>query len=158
MKVSEIMTWDVQSCTPETNLAAAAMQMWNGDCGALPVVDDEGGVLGMITDRDICIAAATKHRDISSIKVSEVKTGEVRSCAPTTSIRDALRLFEEARVRRLPVVDEDNKLQGILSMSDIVLLTGEGRDKKATDVSTADVANTFKAICTPSRKAAAAGA
>ncbi len=158
MKVAEVMTRDVQTCTPETNLAAAAIQMWNGDCGALPVVDDDGKVLGMITDRDICIAAATNHQDIAGIKVAEITTGAVQSCVPETSVRDALKIFEQARVRRLPVVDEDNKLTGILSISDIVLHTGEGRDKKATDVSYADVANTFKAICAPHAKASAAGA
>jgi CBS domain-containing protein len=158
MKVTEVMTKHVESCTPETNLAAAAMQMWNGDCGVLPVVDDDGRVIGMITDRDICMAAATKHQDIASIKVGEVTTGEVQSCAPEASVHDALRVFEQAQVRRLPVVDEDNKLQGILSMNDIVLHTGEGHDKKATGVSYVDVVNTFKAICAPHAKAAAAGA
>ena len=157
MKVADLMTREVQSCTPETNLATAAMQMWNGDCGTLPVIDDDGKVIGMITDRDICIAAATKHQDIASIKVGEVTTGEVQSCAPETSVRDALKTFEKARVRRLPVVDENAKLQGILSMNDIVLHTGEERDKKTTGVSYADVVNTFKAICTPHAKAAAAG-
>jgi len=158
MKVAEVMTRNVQSCTPETNLAAAAMQMWDGDCGALPVVDDEDRVLGMITDRDICIAAATNHQDIAYIKVGEVTKGEVQSCAPETSVLDALRIFEQARVRRLPVVDENKKLQGILSISDIVLVAGEGKDKKATDVSSAELAHTFKAICSPHVKAAAAGA
>jgi CBS domain-containing protein len=158
MKVAELMTSVVQSCTPETNLAAAAMEMWDGDCGALPIVDDGGRVLGMITDRDICIAAATNHKHIASIKVGEVRTGEVQSCTPETSVRDALTIFEQARVRRLPVVDEDNKLQGILSLSDIVLQTTEARDKKGADVSYADVANTFKAICAGHTKSAAAGA
>jgi CBS-domain-containing membrane protein len=158
MKVAEVMTRNVQSCKPETNLAAAAMQMWNGDCGTLPVVDDDGKVIGMITDRDICIAAATKHQNISEIKVGQVTSGEVQSCGPETSVRDALKIFEQARVRRLPVVDEGAKLQGILSMKDIVLHTGEERDKKTTDVSYADVVRTFKAICAPHAKAAAAGA
>ena len=158
MKAAEVMTREVQTCTPETNLAAAAMQMWNGDCGALPVVGDDGKVVGMITDRDICIAAATNHQDIACIKVGEVTTGEVKSCAPQTSFRDALILFEEGRVRRLPVLDENKKLICILSLSDIVLHTEEGRDKKATDVSYADVTHTFRAICAPNPKAAAAGA
>src|SRR5213593_1930717 len=117
MKVAEVMTRNVQFCRPETNLAAAAMQMWDGDCGTLPVVDDDGKVIGMITDRDICIAAATKHRDISGIKVGQVTSGEVQSCAPETSVRESLKIFEQARVRRLPVVDEEAKLQGILSMN-----------------------------------------
>jgi CBS domain-containing protein len=82
MKVSEVMTKNVQFCTPETNLAAAAMQMWNGDCGALPVVDDDGSVIGMITDRDICIAAATKHQGVADIKVGEVPTGQCSRARP----------------------------------------------------------------------------
>lgn len=158
MKVAEVMTRNVQSCTPETNLAAAAMQMWDGDCGTLPVADDDGKVIGMITDRDICIAAATKHQNISEIKVGEVISGEVQSCSPDMSVHNALKIFEQARVRRLPVVGEDGKLQGILSMNDIVLHTGEGSDKKTTGISYAEVINTFKAICAPHAKAAAASA
>jgi len=158
MKVAEVMTKEVQSCTPETNLAAAAMQMWDADCGVLPVVDDEGIVIGMITDRDICIAAATNHQDITGIKVGEVTTGEVQSCSPETNVRDALKIFDSAQVRRLAVVDQNNRLEGILSLSDIVLRTVGGRDQKSGELSHADVINTFKAICSPYTKAAAARA
>jgi CBS domain-containing protein len=158
MKVAEVMTTNVQSCTPETNLAAAAMQMWNADCGTLPVLDDDGKVIGMITDRDICIAAATNHQDIAEIKVGQVSAGNVQSCTPETAVRDALKIFEQARVRRLPVVDAEDRLQGILSIRDIVLHTGDERDKKTTGVSYAEVVNTFKAICTPHSKAASASA
>jgi CBS domain-containing protein len=157
MKVTEMMTRNVKSCTAETNLAAAAMEMWDGDCGTLPVVDTDGKVIGMITDRDICMAAATKHQDIAHIKVGDVNTGQVQSCTPETSVRDALKTFAQARVRRLPVVDEVGLLQGILSMKDIVLRTGDERDEKTTGVSSADVVNTFKAICAPYSKAAAVG-
>jgi CBS domain-containing protein len=157
MKVSDVMTRDVQSCTRETNLAAAAEQMWNGDCGTLPVIDDDGRVIGMITDRDICIAAATRHRDIAEVTVGEVTTGEVQTCTPGTNLRDALRLFAETRVRRLPVVSEDNKLQGILSIKDVLVQAGESTDKK-TEVSYADVVNTLKAICAPHTKTVAASA
>lgn len=158
MKVTEVMTKDVQSCSPDTNLAAAAIQMWDADCGVLPVVNDDGRVIGMITDRDICIAAATNHQDIASIKVGEVTTGEVQSCSPETNVRDALKIFDQARVRRLPVLDEDNRLQGILSLNDIVLRTMAGRDQKAGEVSHADIVNTLKAVCAPHSRAAAARA
>jgi CBS domain-containing protein len=157
MKVSEVMTRNVQSCSVDTNLAAAAMQMWNGDFGTLPIVDDQDKVIGMITDRDICIAAATKHQDIANIKVGDVPTGQVHSCTPETNVRDALKTFERARVRRLPVADEHGKLKGILSMNDIVLRAAEERGEKSSGVSYADVMNTFKAICAPHGKAAAAG-
>jgi predicted transcriptional regulator len=76
MKVQDVMTYDVQTCSPETNLSAAAMQMWKGDFGAMPVVTS-GNVVGTITDRDICMAAATKHRDPAKIRVGEVMTRQV---------------------------------------------------------------------------------
>jgi CBS domain-containing protein len=133
------------------------MQMWNGDFGTLPVVDDDGKVIGMITDRDICIAAATRHQDIASINVGEVTTRQVQSCSPDMSIPEALKIFEKARVRRLPVVDKDHKLQGILSMADIIRYTAEVHDKKSSGIFDADVVNSLKAICAPHAKATAAG-
>jgi CBS domain-containing protein len=157
MKVAEVMTRNVQSCTPETNLAAAAMQMWDSDCGTLPLVNNDGKVIGMITDRDICIAAATKHQDIANIKAGEVPTGQLHSCTPETNVRDALKTLEQARVRRLPVVDEHGKLKGILSMNDIVLRAAEERGEKGSGISYADVVNSFKAVCAPHGKTAAAG-
>jgi CBS domain-containing protein len=158
MKVEDVMTEDVQFCTPETNLAAAAMQMWDHDCGTLPVVSEDGTVIGMITDRDICIAAATRHRDIAEIRVGELSSGELHSCAPSTRLDEALKTFQRARVRRLPVLNDDGKLEGILSLNDIVLLSREEFDKKVPDVSYADVVNTFRAISAHHSKAAAAGA
>ncbi|PWT94309.1 MAG: CBS domain-containing protein, partial [Blastocatellia bacterium] len=144
MKVSELMTRNVQSCTPETNLSTAAMQMWDGDFGTLPVLDGDGKVVGMITDRDICIAAATRHQDIATINVGEVINGQVQSCTPDMSISDTLKVLEKAQVRRLPVVDKDQKLQGILSINDIVHYTGDV--KKSSGVSHADVVNSLKSI------------
>ena len=158
MKVAEVMTTNVQTCTPETNLAAAAMQMWNGDCGTLPVLDDDGKVVGMITDRDICIAAATNHRDIAELTVGDIAAGNVQSCTPEIAVRDALKLFGQARVRRLPVVDAQDHLKGILSIRDIVLLAGDERDKRTAGVSYADAVNTLKTICASHTKAASVGA
>jgi CBS domain-containing protein len=156
MKVSDVMTSEVQYCTPETNLAVAALQMFAGDCGTLPVVEKDGKVIGMITDRDICMAVATRRQDIADIKVGEVPTGHVQSCAPEIEVRDALKIFEKARVRRLPVVGEDGNLRGILSMSDIVLKAGEESGKKG--VSNAELVDALKTICTPYGRAFAAGA
>ena len=62
MRVKELMTSDVKTCSLDTNLAAAAKIMWDSDCGAVPVTDERGRVVGVITDRDICIAAATRPR------------------------------------------------------------------------------------------------
>src|SRR6266481_2638161 len=121
MKVQDVMTYDVQSCAPETNLATVAMKMWRGDFGAMPVVTGRK-VVGMITDRDICMAAATKHCDPATIRVEDVTTGEVYGCSPDTDIHEALKIMQQRKVRRLPIINaDDGKLAGILSLNDIAL-------------------------------------
>ncbi len=146
MKVQDVMTHDVHTCRPETNLAMAAMQMWNGDFGVLPVVANGGTVVGMITDRDICMAAATKHRDPATIAVEEVVTGQVYGCSPDTEVHEALKIMQQRRVRRLPIVNPaDGKLAGILSMNDIAL---KAKPDKQAELSAIDVEETLKSICT----------
>ena len=145
MKVQDVMTYDVQSCPPETNLAEAAMQMWRGDFSILPVVTTAGKVVGVITDRDICMAAATKHRDSANICVKEVMSGKVHGCSPDTDICAALKIMREKQVRRLPIIDAyDHKVAGILSLNDIAL---KAQNIRRAELSAQDVANTLKAIC-----------
>lgn len=145
MKVKEIMQKEVHSCRPDTDLAMAAMQMWDGDFGVLPVVANGGTVVGMITDRDICMAAATKRCDPGEIRVEEVATGQVYGCSPETEIHEALKIMQQRRVRRLPVMSaEEGKLVGILSLNDVALKAQE--DAKA-DLSAQDVELTLKSIC-----------
>jgi CBS domain-containing protein len=156
MKVEDVMTRDVEFCTLETNLAAAAMQMWERDCGVLPVVDDQRKVIGMITDRDICMKAATNHQDISAIKVEELTSGPIHTCKPDADIREALETLQRAFVRRLPVVNDEGQLEGILSVSDILRHSREKVDKATPGVTYADVVSTFKVISEPRSRAAAA--
>ena len=144
MKVQDVMTDEVQTCGPETNLAAAAMQMWRGDFGAMPVVAG-GKVVGMITDRDICMAAATKHRDPANIRVKEVMSGKVYGCSCDTDIHEALKIMQQKQVRRLPIISaEDGRLQGILSMNDVAMKAQGGRK---AELSAEDVENTMRGIC-----------
>ena len=145
MKVEDVMTKGVQSCRPESNLADAAMRMWRNDCGMLPVVADGEKVVGIITDRDICMAAATKHRDPTNIRVSEVTSGKVYSCAPDADIHEALKIMREKQVRRLPIIrSEDGKLVGILSMNDLALKEQGGAK---AELSAEDVEQTLRGIC-----------
>jgi CBS domain-containing protein len=146
MKVEDAMTKDVQSCRPQTNLADAAMRMWRNDCGVLPVVADGEKVVGMITDRDICMAAATKHRDPANIREGEVTSGNVYGCSPDVDIHKALKIMRENQVRRLPIIRaEDGKLVGILSMNDVALMEQGGAK---AELSAEDVEQTMRAICT----------
>ena len=147
MKVRDLMTTDVKSCSSDTNLAAAASRMWEVDCGALPVVDDDGKFIGMITDRDICMAVATRHRLASDILVGEVTSGAIYVCHPTDEVQFALMTMRKEKVRRLPVVNDKGILQGILSTNDIILHTGEGGDKGIPVLPYGDVLSTQKAIC-----------
>jgi CBS domain-containing protein len=144
MKIQEIMTCDVQCCAPDTNVAAAAKMMWDSDCGALPILNVQGQVMGMITDRDICMAVATKNKLASEITVWETSSGKAYTCRETDDIHRALDVMKRERVRRLPVVDEDGVLQGIVAMNDFVLAASD--EKKAKDLSCEDVLQALKAI------------
>jgi CBS domain-containing protein len=143
MKVQDIMSTEVRSCRPDSTLAQTAMAMWHGDCGTMPVVNDEGKVVAMITDRDICMAAATKHRTLDRIAVREVVTGAVYSCDAGDDVGAALETMRAHQVRRLPIVDEDGHLKGILSMNDIVLHAGAS----PTGILPEEVVGALKGIC-----------
>jgi CBS domain-containing protein len=103
MKVKDLMTNEVKVCDLNSSLAQAAKLMWDNDCGILPVLKDGSEIVGLITDRDICMAAATKDRNIASISVAEVITGEVYSTRPEDDVHSALKTMQEHKVRRLPV-------------------------------------------------------
>jgi CBS domain-containing protein len=121
MRVHEIMTTDVATCGPGTNLAEAAGMMWNRDCGVLPVVDASGHVTAVITDRDICMAAATKGRPASRIAVGEAASDRLFAVGPDDDLTTALQAMAAHRVRRLPVIGPAGELRGIVSINDIVL-------------------------------------
>jgi CBS domain-containing protein len=158
MKVQDVMTSEVKSCRPEASLATVATMMWENDCGVLPVVDDEYRILGMITDRDIAIAVATKGRLASEIAVSETITGNVYSAAPEEDIHTALKTMRHERVHRLPVINGEQRLQGILSLNDVVLRAEEEKGRHHPELNYEDAMSTIKAICEhrPAQRAAAA--
>lgn len=127
MKVHDLMVWEPESCRPESNVAEAAMIMWHKDCGFVPVVESSSDkkLVGVITDRDICMATAIKHKEPHSIRVGEVMTRTPFTCSPTDDVRIALQHMKEGRVRRLPVTDESGKLRGVISLNDLLLAAGK---------------------------------
>jgi CBS domain-containing protein len=134
MKVRDIMTTNVVSCRKDTDLATAARLMLDKRFGTLPVVDEQGRVAGIITDRDIALATATRQRNASHIAVHEAMSAHVKTCVANDDIGAALKIMEGRRVRRLPVLDVDGRLAGILSIDDIVLRGLDGTSGMPTAV------------------------
>ena len=136
MKIRECMTTDVTSISPSDNLHDAARLMWEHDCGVLPVIDQNQTVVGMITDRDIAMAAYTQGRQLGEIRVEQAKSGSLCSCTADQDLGLAERMMQEHQVRRLPVCDEAGRLVGIISLNDIALAyrQGQGRQVRADEV------------------------
>jgi CBS domain-containing protein len=120
MKVHELMNPNVETCRAEDDLSAAAMVMWRRDCGFVPVVDPSSEkVVGVITDRDICMAAATRHIAPESLRVRDVMATDVCACEAEDNVDGALRTMRSRQVHRLPVVDRGGRLRGVLSIADV---------------------------------------
>lgn len=123
MKVRDIMRRDVQTCAPDLDLRRAGQILGQIGVGVVPVVDAEHRIVGIFTDRDLCLGLVTRDAAPSKVEVSGILSAPVHTCHPEDSVRLALRGMREHGVRRLPVVDEDGRVQGILSLDDIVLAT-----------------------------------
>lgn len=121
MRVHDVMIPEAVACQAEADIGAAARLMLEGRFGSLPVVDRQGKVVGVVTDRDIAMAAAVRRRNTSHIAVHEAMSPRVHGCLAYDEIRSALKEMAEVGVRRLPVLDANGHLAGILSMDDILL-------------------------------------
>jgi CBS domain-containing protein len=142
MKVRDLMTSDVETCLPETDLAAVVRMMWDRDCGFIPVVDAAGILRGVVTDRDICIASATRRVLPEYMSAHQAMTHPVHACVPDDDVSEALRAMKQYKVRRIPVIDANGTVKGVISMNDIVLASdqGLGPDPK-------EIVSAFAAIC-----------
>jgi len=147
MLVESLMTRDPESCRPEASLADAAAIMWRRDCGVVPVTGDDDRVVGVITDRDICMALGLGGRLAAEVSVGEVMSRDVQTCTPVDDVREALELMQGRQLRRLPVVGSGGKLVGMLSINDVVLRTRKGGGKK--QVARRETLKAIKAISRP---------
>ena len=146
MRVVDVMTGTPYFCAPEANLGIATELMWTGNCGFLPVVESAGKVVGVVTDRDICIALGTRGQPAGDVPVGEVMTQKVYFCSPADDIHAALNTMSERRVRRLPVLAKDGILVGVVSMDDVILHAELGILGKTPDLSLQEVLKTLQAI------------
>lgn len=120
MRIREIMSKPVVVCGQNDTLNDAARLMWENDCGVIPVVKDDGRIAGIVTDRDICMGAWMKGKPLSAIPVAEVMARTVFSCRADDPLESAGIIMGDNQVRRLPVLDLDDRPIGLVSSSDVV--------------------------------------
>ena len=143
MRVTDIMKHEPAAVGPQATLAEAGQLMQKIGCGILPVVDDGRRVLGVITDRDICLALARADVPPSRVHVGSSMSAPAFSCRAEDDVEGALRALAEHRVRRLPVVDLSGRLVGLFSIDDAALHYG---DEPPRAVHGALLADTLRAI------------
>ena len=148
MRISQVMTRNPVCCIPSDTAQVAALIMKRVDAGIVPVVDNERDrkPVGLVTDRDLCLAvvaideAAADGPDKMDVPLEKYMTTRILSCDPEDNIDKALELMKDNQVRRLLVVDKQNVIQGVVSISDLVL---RGNIRKR------DLREAFESICQP---------
>jgi CBS domain-containing protein len=147
MKVRDAMTWGASTCTAEQTLDRVGRIMWERNCGCVPVVDTDGDVVGMITDRDVSMAAYTQGRPLREIFVASAMSQNIYVCHEDDSIEQAEHVMRAKKVRRLPVLGADGDVVGVLSLGDLArqIVPGARRDGPVASA----VAQTLGAICEP---------
>ena len=142
MKIKHVMTKDPTCCVRSDTTQHAARIMRDEKAGVVPVIDNEQGrkIVGIVTDRDLCMNVVAEGRDPRTTQVHECMTATIVSCSPQDSVDKATELMRDNQIRRVPVVDEQRRLLGIVSMADIV-----GR----ANVKTTETHETLKTVSAP---------
>jgi CBS domain-containing protein len=142
MLVEKLMRKDVKTCSASDMLDRAAQIMWENDVGVVPVTDDKGRVISVITDRDICMAAYTQGRPLHAIPVATASSRRLFAIHPNDTLEVAEQKMREHQVRRLPVTNGDGRIAGILSLNDLARHTSRRNGGVTAD----QVASTLQAI------------
>jgi len=149
MRVKQIMTTDVRSCSPQDTLHDVAAIMWENDVGCVPLIDDGERVVGMVTDRDICMSAYRRKARLDEVLAREATGDLVHTCTPDDTVHEVEILMGANKVRRLAVVDARGRLCGIVSLNDIARaapMLKEVREKPGLEAK--HVASTLAAVST----------
>jgi CBS domain-containing protein len=147
VQIEEIMTRFPATCRPDHTLSEAAWTMWINNCGCLPVIDESRRVVGVITDRDICIATVLIGASLQDIWVAEAMAKDVYTCGPKDSLVEAQAIMQEARVRRLPVVDASTRLVGVISLADLAREAGRERGEGNGGITKAEIGKVLATLC-----------
>jgi CBS domain-containing protein len=133
-RVSDIMSPDVQVVGPQETLHIAAQLMRELDVGALPVCDGQR-LLGMLTDRDITVRGVAEGLDAFEACVSDIMSSDLTYCTADEDVQDVMRVMGEKQVRRLPVVDSEKNLVGIVSLGDVATRQSAHTDQTLREIS-----------------------
>jgi CBS domain-containing protein len=155
MRIEQLMTKCPKSCRADSSLSDAARLMWENDVGCLPVTEGDGSgrLVGMITDRDICMAAYTAERALGEIRVAEAMTRDACACNPAEHPAEAGVIMREMGVRRLPVVDESERVIGLLSLADLAHEAVRQWGVMNCDITVGEVGFVLAAVCRPRQDA-----
>jgi CBS domain-containing protein len=139
--VRTLMKESPATCSPSDTLRRAAEILWNTDCGMVPVIEGDGRLVGVVTDRDICMASYFRDQPISALDVGSTMSKNVHAARPDDSIETIVRLMADKQTRRVPLV-ENERLVGIVALADVA------RHVKSLESSSACrmLANTLAAI------------
>jgi CBS domain-containing protein len=149
MKVEQVMTKQVSTCGRDDTLNDAARIMWERDCGFVPITERGANprVVGIVTDRDVCIAAYTRGRALREIRIGDVMSTGVRTCKPSDALATAEATMRQIQVHRLPVVDDADQLLGVVSLADIAREAAREVRSSRREVTPAEIGETLAAIC-----------
>lgn len=153
MYARDLMTHPAITCHVNESLSMAAHRMWEQDCGSLPVVNDDGKLTGMITDRDICMCALHQGQPLSTLRVADAMSRTLTACAPRDKVSEVEQLMRSQQVRRLPVIDKDGSLCGIVSLADLAREASSGNGNPlGSGVSGSEVGEVLASICEPDHR------
>lgn len=143
MKISSLIQRSVTSCTVHDHLDRVAQLMWDHDIGCLPVIDTQGHIVGMVTDRDACMAAYTQDAPLRAIPVVNAMAKQVFSCKEDDEVGAVERTMSQHQIHRMPVIDDQGHPIGIVSLNDIARAASAGK------LPANEVASTLAAVSTP---------
>ena len=149
MRIEDMMTRDVRGCTPDDRLATAAQIMWENDCGAVPVVDAQGRVIGIITDRDLAMAAHLQGVALSESRVASAMARDVKCCSPRDTPATVQAIMQQHKIRRVPVVDDHKHLLGIVSLGDLAYAMAAEQTLGGDGMTWAAIAHTLARVSEP---------
>lgn len=153
MRVRDVMNTPARSVAPDDTLHKATREMWTHACGAVAVLGESGRVVGMLTDRDVCLAAMIQEDTLENLSVASAMSPVVQTCSADDGLRAAEDLMRKHHIRRLPVLGDDGELVGMLSIDDLAVVAALHKGEREAGLTPDDIALTLAAVAAPRAQA-----